>query len=53
MIPQGRNQFNQSFIIKFLKPNICKEYFENLTHKPKAFAHYFDRSTFYLCFIKI
>ena len=47
---------NQSFIIKYLKSNIYKEYtskakfqindcFENFTHEPIVFAHYFDGST--------
>ena len=54
MIIQKRNQFTHSFIIKSLKHNIYKEYiakfqinycFENFTHKPIAFAHYFEKST--------
>ena len=54
MIIQERNQFIHSFIIKSLKHIICKEYiakfqinncFENFTHKPIVFAHYFEKST--------
>ena len=51
MIIQERNQLYHSFIIKSLKAyNICKEYivkfqmndgFENFTHEPIVFVHYF------------
>ena len=51
MIVQGKNQFNHSNIKISLKPNIYKEYitkfqikdcFENFTHEPIIFAHYFE-----------
>ena len=54
MIIQERNQFKHSFIIKSLNHNIYKEHiakfqinncFENLTHEPIVFAHYFEKST--------
>ena len=62
MISQGWNRFIQWFIIKYLKPNIYKEctaklyindWFENFTHEPIVFAHYFDGSSLYLYNIKI
>ena len=52
MIIKGRNQINQSFIIKSLKPQYYKEYtarfqmsdcFRNFTNETIVFAHYIGK----------